>query len=88
MRWRSSLEGKFRFDPAKTIDRREIARVELEVLVERRKLEDRLRAGFTELKQIHAQILAARQYMKPQAEGAHTAFLQSEADLRAARGLR
>jgi hypothetical protein len=56
-------------------------------MLERRKLEERLRTGFAELKQIHAQILAARQYMMPQVVAAHSAFLQAEADFKAARGL-
>jgi DNA-binding helix-hairpin-helix protein with protein kinase domain len=86
--WRASLEKKFRFDPAEAIDPRETMRVEQEVLVERRRLEERLRTGFAELKQTHAQILAARQHMMPQVTAAHAAYLQSEADFNAARGHR
>jgi DNA-binding helix-hairpin-helix protein with protein kinase domain len=84
--WRGSLEKRFRFDPAKFIDPREVMRVEQEVLVERRRLEERFRLGFAELKQTHAQILAARQHMMPQIVAAQTAYLQAEADLKAARG--
>jgi DNA-binding helix-hairpin-helix protein with protein kinase domain len=86
--WRGSLERKFRFDPSKATDPREIARVEQEVLVERRKLEERLRTGFAELKQVRAQIIAARQYMMSQVVNAHSAYLQAEADFKVARGLR
>jgi DNA-binding helix-hairpin-helix protein with protein kinase domain len=84
--WRGSLETRFRFDPAKAIDPREIMRVEQEVLIERRRLEERFRLGFAELKQVHAQILAARQHMMRQVIAAQTAYLQAEADLKAARG--
>jgi DNA-binding helix-hairpin-helix protein with protein kinase domain len=84
--WRRSLERKFRFDPAKAIDPRDTMRVEQEVLVERRRLEERLRTGFAELKQTHGQILAARQHMMPQVTAAHAAYLQAEADFKAARG--
>ena len=86
--WRATVEQRFRFDPNKAIDPREIAKVEQQVLLERRKLEDRLRTGFAELKQIHAQNLAARQYMMPQVVAANIAHLQAEADFKAARGLR
>jgi hypothetical protein len=47
--WRRSVEKKFRFDPAKAGDPCEILRVEQEVLMERRRLEERLRTGFAEL---------------------------------------
>jgi DNA-binding helix-hairpin-helix protein with protein kinase domain len=85
--WRASLEKRFHFDPAKGIDPREIARVEQEVLVERRKLEDRMRTGYAELKQIHAQILATREHMMPQVAAAQIAYLQAEANYKAACGL-
>ena len=86
MSWRASVERKFRFDPNKAIDPRETAKVEQEVMVERHKLEQSLRTGFAELRQVHAQILAARQYMMPQVVAAHSAYLQAEADFKAARG--
>jgi hypothetical protein len=47
-----------------------------------------LKTGFAELKQIHAQILAARQHMMPQVVSAQSAYLQAEADFKAARGAR
>ena len=86
--WRTSVENQFHFDRGKAIDPRETARVEREVLLERRKLEGLLKTGFAELKQIHAQILAARQHMMPQVVVAQSAYLQAEADFKAARGAR
>jgi hypothetical protein len=47
-----------------------------------------LKTGFAELKQIHAQILVARQHMMPQVVSAQSAYLQAEADFKAARGAR
>jgi DNA-binding helix-hairpin-helix protein with protein kinase domain len=83
--WRFSLEKKFRFNPNKAVDPRDIAKVEQEVLVERRRLEGNLRTGFAELKQVHAQMLAARQYMVAQVLTANKAYLQAEADYKAAK---
>lgn len=85
--WRTSLERKFRFDPNKAIDPREIAKVEQEVLNERRRLEGNLRTGFAELKQLQAQIITARQYMLSQVAAASKTYLQAEADYKAARGM-
>jgi hypothetical protein len=69
--------------PAKAVDPRETVRVEQEVLAERRRSEERLRAGFAELKHTHSQIFAARQHMNPQVTAAHAAYLQAEADFKA-----
>jgi DNA-binding helix-hairpin-helix protein with protein kinase domain len=88
LEWRTSLERQFRFDPNKAIDPREIAKVEREVLTELRELADRLRNGLLELRQIHGQILNARAYMLPQVISAKTAYLQAEADFKAARRIR
>jgi len=85
--WRGLLEKRFRFDPQKAVDPRELMRVERDVLVERRRLEERFRLGFAERKQVHAQILAARQHMMPEVVAAQTAYLQAEVDLKTARGL-
>jgi hypothetical protein len=76
---------KIKFDPAKAIDPRDVARVEQEILVERRRLEEQLRTGFAEVKQVHAQILSTRQYMKPQVATAYSGYLQAVADHKAAK---
>jgi DNA-binding helix-hairpin-helix protein with protein kinase domain len=84
--WRSSLEKRFHFDPNKAISPHEISRVEQEIMIERRKLEERLRTGLAELKQVHLQILAARQHTRPQVEAAYSANLQADVDYKAACG--
>jgi DNA-binding helix-hairpin-helix protein with protein kinase domain len=73
-------------DLTKGIDPRELMRVKQEVLLERRRLEERFRLAFAELKQTHSQILAVREHMMPQVVAAQTAYLQAEADFKAARG--
>jgi DNA-binding helix-hairpin-helix protein with protein kinase domain len=85
MTWRKSAVDKFRFDPRRNIDPRHIAKVEQDVLAERKRIEDRLRSGIAELRATAAQILAARQQMRPQLEQAHTAYLQAVADFDAAK---
>jgi DNA-binding helix-hairpin-helix protein with protein kinase domain len=54
--WRDSLVQRFRFDPRRAVDPQDIAKVEQEVLLEKKKLEVNLRQGVTELRQIHHQI--------------------------------
>ncbi len=88
MDWRKSLEKKFRFDPNKAIDPRALARVEQDILVERQRLEERLRTGFGELKQAQAQILATRQHMAPRVAAAYSSYLQAVADQKAAKAAR
>ena len=61
MTWRQSLEARFKFDPAKAIDPKDVTNVEREVLVERLRLENGLRKGAEELRQLQIQIMAARQ---------------------------
>jgi DNA-binding helix-hairpin-helix protein with protein kinase domain len=84
MAWRLALESRFKFDPNKRIDPREINRVEQEILLERRRLELRLRTEFAELRQTHAQVLATRQHMKAQVIAIYTTYLQAAADYKAA----
>lgn len=85
MKWRGSLERRFVFDPAKAIDPRDIADVEQQVQLERQKLEERLRNGLTELRQVHGQILAVRQNMMARVSTVHAAYLQAAANCRAAK---
>jgi DNA-binding helix-hairpin-helix protein with protein kinase domain len=88
MDWRQSLERKFRFNPNKAIDPRDIARVEQEILVGRQQLEQALRSGFAELKQVSAQILTTRQYLAPQVAAIYSSYLQAVADHKAAKAIR
>lgn len=85
LRWRASIEARFVFDPNRGTDPRDVQQVEASILSEKRDLETKLRTGLNELRQASAQALATRQHMRDQVERAHAAFLQAEADRRAAR---
>jgi DNA-binding helix-hairpin-helix protein with protein kinase domain len=85
MDWRASIEARFRFNPRQQIDPRHIARVEQDILSEKRRIEDRLRSGSVELRTISGQLLAARQHMRPQVEAAYASYLQATADFEAAK---
>jgi DNA-binding helix-hairpin-helix protein with protein kinase domain len=78
--WRESVEARFRFNPNKKIDPQHIAKVEQDILSERKRIEERLRAGSVELRTISGQILAARQHMRTQVEAAYGRYLQATAD--------
>ena len=78
--WRASIEARFRFDPARQIDPRHIAKVEQDILADRRRVEDELRSGPVELRTISSQILAARQHMRPQVEAVYARYLQATTD--------
>jgi DNA-binding helix-hairpin-helix protein with protein kinase domain len=83
--WRASIEARFRFDPARQIDPRHIAKVEQDILADRRRVEDELRSGPVELRTISSQILAARQHMRPQVEAVYARYLQATTDFEAAK---
>jgi DNA-binding helix-hairpin-helix protein with protein kinase domain len=78
--WRASVEARFRFDPNGKIAPRHIAKVEHDILSERKRIEERLRTGSLELRAISGQILAARQHMRTQVEAAYGRYLQATAD--------
>jgi len=84
LQWRRGLEGRFRFDPNKPIDARDIAQVEQGIIAERQGLEARIRTAVVELKQTHARIAAARQHMRPTLEAVQRDYAQAEANYDAA----
>jgi hypothetical protein len=49
MEWRASTKARFRFDPRRRIDPRHIAKVEQDILSEKKRIEDKLRSGAVEL---------------------------------------
>jgi DNA-binding helix-hairpin-helix protein with protein kinase domain len=75
MVWRASIKARFRFDPRPQIDPRHIAKVEQDILSEKKRIEDKLRSGAVELRTITSQILAARQHMRPQVETVYARHL-------------
>jgi DNA-binding helix-hairpin-helix protein with protein kinase domain len=83
--WRESVEAQFTFDPNRKIDPRHTAKVEQDILSERKRIEERLRTGSVELRTITSQILAARQHMRPQVEAAYERYLEATVDFEAAK---
>lgn len=83
--WRRSVERKFRFDPSKGADPRDIAALDREMADLKRKLEQHLIAGPTELTQIRNQIMAQRNSLGRQVNDAYQAMVQAEADMNAAK---
>lgn len=83
--WRRSVERKFRYDPLKGVDHRDIAALDREMVDLKRKLEQHLIAGPTELTQIKNQIMAQRYTLERQVNDAYQAMVQAEVDMNAAK---
>ncbi len=83
LEWRQSLADRFRFDPRRPIDPRDIARVEHEISAERQRIENQLQAGLVELRTVAARITAARHRMHPDVAAAYARHLQATADFNA-----
>jgi DNA-binding helix-hairpin-helix protein with protein kinase domain len=86
MKWRKSLEAKFVFNPAKTIDPRDIAKVEGDILALRTRAEVAAKAAHAEVLQAHAHVLAVRQGMTPQLNALQVAVAQARADYEFVKG--
>jgi DNA-binding helix-hairpin-helix protein with protein kinase domain len=84
--WRQSMEVRFKFNPATGVDRRDIDKIEQEIGLERRKLEQAVRAGYEELQQLHGRALNARTQMRGPVEAAYAAYLQADANYKAVSG--
>ncbi len=84
--WRRSLEGRFVFNPATGVDRRDIDKIEQEIATERRKLEQAARNGLDELKQLRARVLSARSQLRGPVEAAYAEYLQAGVNYKAAGG--
>jgi DNA-binding helix-hairpin-helix protein with protein kinase domain len=82
--WRQSVERRFRFDPSKAIDPREIAALDHEIANTRSSLEKTLLSGRGELTQIGHQRMIQCTALRTQMEEALRIWLQAQADLRAA----
>jgi DNA-binding helix-hairpin-helix protein with protein kinase domain len=84
--WRQSLERRFVFNPATGVDRRDVEKVERDILKERRRLEQAARTGHSELSQLRNMILNTRTQMKEPVEAAYRAHLQATVDYKAVGG--
>ncbi|MEJ0052134.1 MAG: hypothetical protein WDN02_13150 [Methylovirgula sp.] len=80
--WRANLQRQFVFDPSKPIDANDFANLEREMLLERRKLEERLRTCGQDALREHTRVSAARTTLRESTEAALLNYAQSEADLK------
>src|SRR5206468_8447379 len=80
MKWRQSIAAKFRFDPTKPIDPRDVAKVEQELLASRNKAESAAKAAYAEALQAHARILALRQTGRPKMDELQNEVAQARVD--------
>lgn len=83
LKWRRSVEGRFRYDPRQGVDPQEIAALDREMADTKRKLEQNLIKGPQTLTQIRNTILAQRTALAHQLESAARALAQAKADLSA-----
>ncbi|MHC2535268.1 hypothetical protein [Bradyrhizobium diazoefficiens] len=81
--WRQSVEAGFKFNAATGVDKRDIDKIEHEIGVERRKLEQGVRNGYEELRQHHARVLNARMQLHGPVETAYAEYLQADENYKA-----
>ena len=84
VKWRRSVEAKFRYNPSKGVDPQDIAALDRDIANTKRTLESSLTNGPQTLSQIRNHILVQRQILKPQLDEAAKALAQARADLKAA----
>jgi DNA-binding helix-hairpin-helix protein with protein kinase domain len=81
--WRESIVANFGFDPRRGVDPRQTTKVEQEILMERKRIENKILTGISELRTTLAQTTAARQHMRSHVEAAYLHSLQATADYNA-----
>jgi len=82
--WRRTVEAKFRFDPTKGVDPRDIAALDREITDMKQKLEHSISNGPQTLTQIRDHILSQRTVLKPLVDEAGKALARASANLKAA----
>jgi hypothetical protein len=81
--WRQSVEGSFRFNPSTGVDKRDIDKIEHEITMERRKLEQAVRTGYEELRQLHGRVMNARTQLHAPVVAAYAEYLRADANYKA-----
>jgi DNA-binding helix-hairpin-helix protein with protein kinase domain len=81
--WRQSIEGSFRFNPSTGVDKRDIDKIEHEITMERRKLEQAVRKGYEELRQLHGRVMNARTQLHSPVAAAYADYLRADANYKA-----
>jgi DNA-binding helix-hairpin-helix protein with protein kinase domain len=84
--WRRETERGFRFDPAKGVDPQKIVAVDRDIAAQKRKIEQALIAGSTELLQLKRQIEPLGTRLRLDIESALGLLMQARANRRAAAG--
>ena len=84
--WRDGLASRFRFDPARGPDPNDVAKVNNDIALLRRDLEQKLVGGSAQLKQIRSQIMNARAQFSEPVRSVYREYLQAKANLAAAQG--
>jgi DNA-binding helix-hairpin-helix protein with protein kinase domain len=84
--WRDGLASRFKFDPARGPDPNDVAKVNNDIALLRRDLEQKLVGGSAQLKQIRSQIMNARAQFSEPVRSVYREYLQAKANLAAAQG--
>jgi hypothetical protein len=84
--WRRATEQGFRFDPSKGVDPQKVVAVDRDITIQKRKIEQDLIAGSTELLQIKRQTEHQGRRLLGEVESALAVLVQARADQRAAAG--
>jgi DNA-binding helix-hairpin-helix protein with protein kinase domain len=83
MNWRISLEGRFRFNPNKAIDKLEIEKVDRELRARRIQLEGLIKTAVADALAIHSLVLARRKAYAEQALASLKDLVQAQANYNA-----
>jgi DNA-binding helix-hairpin-helix protein with protein kinase domain len=83
MNWRTSLENRFVFNPAKSIDPSHFLKIDQEIQKVRADLQNKLERALAELKQASQQIIYFRRQQQPVLQNLTAKFSQTKADVEA-----
>ena len=82
VQWKKSIENKFVFNPAMSIDPRDVAKVELEMLAARNKLQGSVKDAYARTLQAHAELMRVRAKKKQPLEQLLMALGQARSDVK------
>jgi DNA-binding helix-hairpin-helix protein with protein kinase domain len=83
MEWRKDCEGRFRFDPQKSVPRVEIEKIDREIRAKQLQLEQSVKSGVQDAFALHSTIIARRKTYLTQLEQAVRQILQTKLNYRA-----
>lgn len=82
VQWRKLIEKKFVFNPAMSVDPRDVAKIEQEILTTRKQLETSVKNAYAHVLQSHAELLRIRVTMRQPLEQLLRALGQARADFK------